>query len=1033
MKKQNKRLLRILSLVCCLLIGFGQLTACKKPKSPDVPADDRTPIMENGSTQYRIVRGDNATDAEKAAASALCDAIRNKTGVSIEITTDLEVASLNLFRTDYEILVGQTNRDENPNPQYCDYGFIMPTTRICIYGGSQDALNAAIEKFISECVSEKGVFFPKNGFQYQGDYSMKDEEIGGIALSDFEEIVCYSEKMLENGYRLADSIAKLTGKALNVKKGDRSNKCAILLGCATTDARLPRMEEDEWYLHSDGRQLLIGSSSVYYGTAATTISLVCDALLNELLTDGDYADSLDLVYSVQYPPVEVSIEGIVPENIRAIPDDVYETPYREDQLTTVYAPWLKLYHLTSRNEYQSNLNGGEGCQLVRSFAVSPIDQDVMYLITDTTGVWKTETGGDLWYQTSKGIPTSYGGGVLCDKNDINTVYVYMVGSGAFRSTNGGRTWTRLISDTGDFRSYNSTRFAQDDDGNTYIAAGSGIYKIEPNSDKMVNLYARYADLTGSASAYFTDIYVSEDGMDIYVAGSEGASAHTYIAGKKPPYVPGLYISHDGGKSWEIKNLFSQHGTVVFSITVDPMDSDHILVAAKEYDTVEWKSYGMCTLFESRDGGKNFNAVRTFDQTILQLRFGVKRNDGVTPIYMQTNTDASFTALRVSYDNGKTFAPLIADGNTARVGSWYAGDSTHAFNHYGYWFQPFVVDYSKPDTLYTADYGISKYENGKLTWIGSGFSGGSVKQFYMDAHGNMIIELVDMGTSVSSRPYSSENSRATFERVNGTVLTMFVIDPNNPNHIIGFKGENYVGSEPMGIVESFDKGKTFSGIKSGTLLSDRQNTALLKYVGSNTIYATQYSSKDNGKTWQKNQYYLYDVSDDGKRMIAQDPATNDILFSSNGGASWTIVANVQFNTNRYATTRPTQMVFDTEDANKVWVCDAKKFGYIDLSAKKMVDMTSKFSYPKFNYFAQNPENPDHLLVLTLYTLTDLDKNPNLYESTDGGVTWHTVPGFVNTYYSTIFFSKTTDEVFIGGHMGTIIYDYNEYWDYLESVK
>lgn len=66
MKKRNKRLLRILSLVCCLLIGFGQLTACKKPKSPDVPADDRTPIMENGSTQYRIVRGDNATDAEES-------------------------------------------------------------------------------------------------------------------------------------------------------------------------------------------------------------------------------------------------------------------------------------------------------------------------------------------------------------------------------------------------------------------------------------------------------------------------------------------------------------------------------------------------------------------------------------------------------------------------------------------------------------------------------------------------------------------------------------------------------------------------------------------------------------------------------------------------------------------------------------------------------------------------------------------------------------------------------------------------------
>lgn len=1025
--------MRILSLICCLLIGFGQLTACKR--SPAEVVDDRIPIMQNGSTQYRIVRGDKASDAEKAAASALCDAIKKKTGVSIEIVTDLEVASLNLVRTDYEILVGQTNRDENPNPLYSDYGFIMPTTRICIYGGSEDALNAAIEKFILECVSEKGIFFPKNGFQYKGDYSMKDEQIGGIVLSDFEEIVCYSEKTLESGRRLADSIAKLTGKALKVKKGDRSDKCAILLGCATTDTRLPKLEEDEWYLYSNGKQLLIGSSSTYFSTAASTISLVCDALLDEMLTDGNYADSLELVYSVEYSPIEVSADGVVLENIRAIPDDVYETPYRENQLTTVYAPWLKLYHLTSKNEYQNGLNGGEGCQLIRSFAVSPIDPDVMYLITDTTGVWKTEDGGDFWYQTSTGIPTSYGGGVLCDKNDINTVYVYMVGSGVFRSTDGGRTWTRLISDTADFRTYNSTRFAQDGNGNTYIAAGSGIYKIEPNSNKMVNLYARYADLVGTASACFSDIYVSEDGMDIYVAGSEGSTSHTYVAGKKPPYVPGLYISHDGGKSWEIKSLFSQHDSIAYSIAIDPSNSNHILITAKEFDAKEWKVYGKCTLLESMDGGKNFNAVRTFDLAILEIRFGVKRSDGVTPIYLQMNEDSSFTALRVSYDNGKTFEPLIADGNTTRVGSWYAGNSTHAFNHYGYWFQPFVVDYSKPDSLYTADYGISKYENGKLTWIGSGFSGGSVNQIHMDDQGNMLIGLVDMGTSLSSRPYSSENSRATFERVNGTVLTLYAIDPNNSNHIIAFKGENYVGTEPMGIVESFDKGKTFSGIKSGTSLSgsERKNSALLKYVGSNTIYATQYYSKDNGNTWLSytNGYYLYDVSDDGKRMIAQNPSTNDILFSSNGGVSWTVVANIKFNTNRYATTRATQMVFDTKDTNKVWVCDPLKFGYIDLSAKKMVDLTSRFSYPKFNYFAQNPDNPNHLLVLTLYTMTDLDKNPNLYESTDGGVTWHTVPGFVNTYYSIIFFSKTTDEVLIGGHTGTLIYDYNEYWDYLDS--
>ena len=79
-------------------------------------------------------------------------------------------------------------------------------------------------------------------------------------------------------------------------------------------------------------------------------------------------------------------------------------------------------------------------------------------------------------------------------------------------------------------------------------------------------------------------------------------------------------------------------------------------------------------------------------------------------------------------------------------------------------------------------------------------------------------------------------------------------------------------------------------------------------------------------------------------------------------------------------------------------------------------------------AQNPKAPHHLL-LSAEELRG-ENCPSLYESLDYGETWHVVPGIYGMRtVRYMYFSDTTDEVFIGSHNGVIIYEYEKFNYYI----
>ena len=90
-------------LFCCLLNG------CQKEA-------DYLNIVENGQTEYVIIRAQNAKRWEIEAALRFRDTLNAVTGAEIQIKDDFAREGTDYVRTDKEIIIGSTNRENEFEP-----------------------------------------------------------------------------------------------------------------------------------------------------------------------------------------------------------------------------------------------------------------------------------------------------------------------------------------------------------------------------------------------------------------------------------------------------------------------------------------------------------------------------------------------------------------------------------------------------------------------------------------------------------------------------------------------------------------------------------------------------------------------------------------------------------------------------------------------------------------------------------------------------------------------------------------------------
>lgn len=271
---------RILALFLALLFCVTAFVACNN----DEPAPEETEgeenaaptatdhvIIDEGRTEYVIVRDYKASNAVLAAVNEVVESIKSNIGADVTIKecfTDLENEPLDVV-TAKEILIGETNRPETIEAtkglRSKDYTVSMHGEKLVIAGGGEEGTLTAITKFMNDIVAEQGdrfavrsgelqnlVMNEKFTFNYVGTYSYSQASLLGVGINSYSLIYPKTSDDCKNfASELASYISRETGYDLDVYKDTRYICCyEILIGdtIRTEEGLVESLADDEYYI-----------------------------------------------------------------------------------------------------------------------------------------------------------------------------------------------------------------------------------------------------------------------------------------------------------------------------------------------------------------------------------------------------------------------------------------------------------------------------------------------------------------------------------------------------------------------------------------------------------------------------------------------------------------------------------------------------------------------------------------------------------------------------------------------------------------
>jgi photosystem II stability/assembly factor-like uncharacterized protein len=235
-----------------------------------------------------------------------------------------------------------------------------------------------------------------------------------------------------------------------------------------------------------------------------------------------------------------------------------QTAASSDPSTPVRTKYQRVLSGLHFREIGPAMQGGR----IDAIAVDPRDPDIFYIGAATGGVWKTTNGGTTFQPMFEYLPALTVGDIVVAPSNPSIVWVgsgepnnrqsSSWGTGVYKSTDGGHTWSHMgLDDT----------------------QSIGRVAIDPTNPDVV-----------------------------YVA----ALGHLW----GPNAERGLFKTADGGKTWT-KILFIDNDTGVVDVALDPDSPNIVYAAAYERRRVPWGFDGGgpgSALYKSTDGGVSWKKL-----------------------------------------------------------------------------------------------------------------------------------------------------------------------------------------------------------------------------------------------------------------------------------------------------------------------------------------------------------------------------------------------------------------------------------------
>jgi photosystem II stability/assembly factor-like uncharacterized protein len=107
----------------------------------------------------------------------------------------------------------------------------------------------------------------------------------------------------------------------------------------------------------------------------------------------------------------------------------------------VYAGTTKgLYRTSNKGETWERIGRSITELFISSIVLHPSDPSVLY-VGGPGGIWKSDDGGNTWATRNEGLASLNIRALAMDPKDLRTLYAGTNGSGLYRSTDAGGTWT----------------------------------------------------------------------------------------------------------------------------------------------------------------------------------------------------------------------------------------------------------------------------------------------------------------------------------------------------------------------------------------------------------------------------------------------------------------------------------------------------------------------------------------------------------------------------------------------------------------
>lgn len=533
---------------------------------------------------------------------------------------------------------------------------------------------------------------------------------------------------------------------------------------------------------------------------------------------------------------------------------------------------------------------------VTALAVDPADPGIVYAGTRGSGVFKSTDGGESWTLAGRGLGTPIVAAVAVDPARHQIVYAATLDDGVFKSIDGGALWARI---------WAGVAPAPGTFGSTYALA------VDPRRPDTV--YA--GTLTG--------VYRSTDGgatwsrrgnlPGVFALALDSAGGWLYAGTEQ-----GVFRSFDQGKTWAPASNGLPSRQRIESLALDPEQPKTLLAAT------------FSGLYRSVDRGKRWQAV------------GPVGNAAAVAFQRRGRAYAAFySALYRSTDHGATwqasppvpvfsFSALAAGPATVYAGSSGSPDGGGLFRSLdagatwersesgllGLTAWPVAIDPSDSRTLFVVVNQVSLFKSTDrgATWTVS--YPGSQRPFPTSI-ADILLDPAEPGRiylAVSNEgPLQRSNDDGeTWERLNGPTvpgLSDLALDPRAPGALWG----TGVGRDATrGLFHSADGGVTWESVltlsEGFTFVEhvevDPRDPRIV-YTGGGSVTGTRpvqfaprlFRSADGGATWERRDA---GITAGSVRDIALDPAdpaalyavTDRLFRTTDGGVSWSLPAGAR---------------------------------------------------------------------------------------------------------------------------------------------